>query len=193
MLFLSSLSEDCNSMNTNDLVKAQETLKQTLINAGTGDEEGYADGRVIQLVSFTIDDVEYGLDILHVHEILRIPDITRLPNTPQYIRGVINLRGNVIPVVDVRDRFGFARQDATENSRIIVIESEGRQIGLYVDNVSQVIRINDKNIDPPSGLIEGVSEIFIEGIGRLKDSLIVILSLKNILFEKNERDNMRVS
>jgi purine-binding chemotaxis protein CheW len=185
--------EDYNTMNTNDLVKAQETLKQTLLDAGNAEEEVYADGHVIQLVSFTLDDVEYGLDILRVHEILRIPEITRLPNTPNYIRGVINLRGNVIPVVDVRDRFGFVQKEATENSRIIVIESEGKQIGLYVDNVSQVIRINNKNIDPPSDLIEGVSEVFIEGIGRLKNSLIVILNMKSILFdknEKNEKDNV---
>ena len=112
-------------MNTNDLVKAQETLKQTLLNAHNVAEEGFAEGHVIQLVSFMLDDIEYGLDILRVHEILRIPEITRLPNTSHFIRGVINLRGNVIPVVDMRDRFGFALKAATENSRIIVIESEG--------------------------------------------------------------------
>ena len=167
-------------MNINDMVKAQEAISDNIDN-----NEGFlSDGRVIQLVSFTLEDIEYGIDILRVHEILRIPEITRLPNTPSYIKGVINLRGNVIPVVDVRERFGFSQIEITDLTRIIVIESDGRQIGLFVDNVSQVIRISEKNIDPPSDLIEGVSEDFITGIGRLKDHLIVILNLKNILFEK---------
>jgi purine-binding chemotaxis protein CheW len=167
-------------MNINDMVKAQEAITDNVDNA-----DGYlSEGRVTQLVSFTLEDVEYGIDILRVHEILRIPEITRLPNTPSYIKGVINLRGNVIPVVDVRERFGFPQIEITDLTRIIVIESEGRQIGLFVDNVSQVIRINEKNIDPPADLIEGVSEDFITGIGRLKDHLIVILNLTNILFEK---------
>lgn len=176
-------------MNINEMVKAQETIKEHIDSAAQADGEGYlSEGNIIQLVSFTLDDVEYGIDILRVHEILRIPELTRLPNTPSYIKGVINLRGNVIPVVDVRERFGFPQMEVTELTRIIVIESEGRQIGLFVDNVSQVIRISEKNIDPPSDLIEGVSEAFINGIGRLKDRLIVILNIRNILFEReNER------
>lgn len=175
------------SMNINDLVKSQETLRQSIESAVTAEngEEIASEGNVIQLVSFTLDGVEYGIDILQVHEILRIPDITRLPNTPSFIRGVINLRGNVIPVVDVRNRFGYPSIDVTEFTRIIVIESEGKQIGLFVDNVSQVIRLSDKNIDPPSDLIEGVSEEFITGVGRLKDRLVVILNLANILFESD--------
>lgn len=174
-------------MNINDLVKSQETLRQSIESAVTAEngEEIASEGNVIQLVSFTLDGVEYGIDILQVHEILRIPDITRLPNTPSFIRGVINLRGNVIPVVDVRNRFGYPPIDVTEFTRIIVIESEGKQIGLFVDNVSQVIRLSDKNIDPPSDLIEGVSEEFITGVGRLKDRLVVILNLANILFESD--------
>ena len=177
-------------MNINDMVKAQESIQENIDSAKHSDNgDGYiSDGRVIQLVSFTLDEVEYGIDILQVHEILRIPELTRLPNTPSYIKGVINLRGNVIPVVDVRERFGFPQIEVTDLTRIIVIEAEARQIGLFVDNVSQVIRISEKNIDPPSDLMEGVSEEFITGIGRLKDHLIVILNLTNILFEtENER------
>lgn len=173
------------NMNIEDLVKSQETLRHSIesaVSAEQGDEFA-SEGTVIQLVSFTLDGVEYGIDILQVHEILRIPDITRLPNTPDFIRGVINLRGNVIPVVDIRKRFGYTSIEVTEFTRIIVIEAEGKQIGLFVDNVSQVIRLSDKNIDPPSDLIEGVSEEFITGVGRLKDRLVVILNLANILFE----------
>ena len=95
-------------MNINDMVKAQESIKESIDSAWQADNEGYlSEGRIIQLVSFTLDEVVYGIDILRVHEILRIPEITRLPNTPSFIKGVINLRGNVIPVVDIRERFGF--------------------------------------------------------------------------------------
>ncbi|HPA72216.1 MAG: chemotaxis protein CheW [Spirochaetes bacterium] len=143
-------------------------------------------GTIIQLVSFMLDEVEYGTDILAVHEILRMPDITRLPNAPSYIRGVINLRGNVIPVVDVRERFGLPKARITDLTRIIVVEIGEKLVGLLVDNVYQVVRMPEKNIDPPSDLIEGVSEEFIKGIGRLQDRLIIILNLTNILFSEEE-------
>lgn len=143
-------------------------------------------GTIIQLVSFMLDDVEYGTDILAVHEILRMPDITRLPNAPSYIRGVINLRGNVIPVVDVRERFGLAKARITDLTRIIVVEIGEKLVGLLVDNVYQVVRMPEKNIDPPSDLIEGVSEEFIKGIGRLQNRLIIILNLTNILFSEEQ-------
>jgi purine-binding chemotaxis protein CheW len=146
-------------------------------------EEDNLDSRIVQLVSFLLEDVEYGIEILSVHEILRIPVITRLPNVPVFVKGVINLRGNVIPVVDVRERFGFKPAVLTEQSRIIVIETEDKLIGLMVDNVSQVLRLRESSIDPPSVLIEGVSEEFIKGVGRMKDRLIVILSMKNIFLE----------
>lgn len=174
-------------MDINELVKKQESLNIEDHTTGQTDDSDEAfEGQIIQLVSFTLDEVEYGIDILSVHEILRIPEMTRLPNTPKFIKGVINLRGNVIPVIDVRERFGFRSADLTELTRIIVVESDDKQIGLLVDNVSQVIRIKDVNIDPPSILIEGVSEDFITGVGRLKDRLIVILSLSNIIFSDAE-------
>ncbi|HPD04906.1 MAG TPA: chemotaxis protein CheW [Spirochaetota bacterium] len=137
---------------------------------------------IIQLVSFKLDKIEYGIDILSVHEILRIPEITRLPNAPEYIKGVINLRGNVIPVVDIRMRFGMPSVPVTELSRIIVVEIGEKLVGLMVDNVYQVIRLSRSRIDEPHELIEGISTEFINGIGRLQDRLIVILRLDNILF-----------
>ena len=144
--------------------------------------EDVADSEVIQLVSFMLDEVEYGVDILSVHEILRYPEITRLPNTPNFIKGVINLRGNVLPVVDVRLRFGFPRGKITDLTRIIVVETGGKQVGLLVDNVYQVVRIPVGSVDPPGELMIGVSEEFIAGIGRLKDRLIVLLNMSHVIF-----------
>ncbi len=156
----------------------------------TIEEEPYTDNDILQLVSFLIDDVEYGVDILVVHEILKIPDITRLPNTPNFIKGVINLRGNVIPVVDARRRFGFPDGKIDDLTRIIVLQNEEKKIGLMVDNVYQVVRIPKVNVDTPSELIEGVSEEFISGIGRLKDRLIIILNIANIIFLEEEMSRM---
>ena len=116
-------------------------------------------------MSFLLDDVEYGINILQVHEIIRMPEITRLPNTPDYIRGVINLRGSVIPVVYVRVRFGLPVGTVTDLTRVIVVETGEKLVGLLVDNVYQVVRMPGRNIDPPSDLIEGISDEFINGIG----------------------------
>jgi purine-binding chemotaxis protein CheW len=176
-------------MEIQDLIKRLNRDGNALVAAGAAGsmdtrEEQDSLGDIIQLVSFMLDDVEYGTDILAVHEILRMPDITRLPNTPHYIRGVINLRGNVIPVVDVRERFGLSKAKITDLTRIIVVEIGEKLVGLLVDNVYQVVRMPDRNIDPPSDLIEGVSEEYIKGIGRLKDRLIIILNLGNILFSE---------
>lgn len=171
-------------MDLNELINKQEALDAAVKNKEEGDLIG--EGVIIQLVSFLIEDVEYGVDILVVHEILRFPEITRLPNTPKFIRGVINLRGNVIPVVDIRSRFGFSGAPVTDLTRVIVIETNEKLVGLLVDNVHQVVRIPQSNVDPPSELIEGVSEEFIMGIGRLRDRLIVILNLSSILFEDNK-------
>ena len=175
-------------MDLNELLKKQKDEEVTDEIAEIDGEELQSDVNIIQLVSFVLDGVEYGVDILSVHEILRIPDITRLPNTPPFIKGVINLRGNVLPVVDVRKRFGFPKGKITDLTRIIVIETEGKQVGLLVDNVHQVVRIPDTNVDPPSDLLEGVSEDFITGIGRLKDRLIVLLNMNNIIFDEDEED-----
>ncbi|MCL1864837.1 MAG: chemotaxis protein CheW [Spirochaetes bacterium] len=148
---------------------------------------------VAQLVSFLIDETEYAVDILVVNEILRYPEITRLPNTPKFIRGVINLRGNVIPVVDVRLRFGFSKGSITDLTRIIVVDTGGKQIGLLVDNVYQVVRIPTANIDPPSEIITGVSEEFISGIGRFNDRLIILLKMSYLIFLEDKVGAKEVS
>jgi purine-binding chemotaxis protein CheW len=137
-------------------------------------------GNVIQLVSFVLDDVEFGIDILSVVEIQKMHQIAHLPNSPDFIKGIINLRGNVIPVVDVRLRFSLDPAEPTEFSRIIVIDTNGKKIGLYVDNVRKVVRIPESNVAPPSDLITDISDEFIQGIGRMKEHLIVILKMVGI-------------
>lgn len=145
--------------------------------------ERYAEEDVVQVVSFSLlDGVEYGIDILHIHEILRMVEITRLPNTPDFVRGVINLRGNVIPVVNMRMRFGYTDTEKNDDTRIIVTGIEGRLVGLLVNKVYQVVRIPLKDINFPSQLVEGVSEEFIHGVGRSDSRLIILLNLEHMLF-----------
>jgi purine-binding chemotaxis protein CheW len=160
-------------------------LKKLKSEIGFDGNEDAKDSEIelIQLVSFKLDNVEYGVNIMVVDEILRCPQITRVPNTPDFIKGVINLRGNVIPVIDVRKRFGLSKTKVSDLTRIIVVEIEEKYVGLLVDNVHQVVRMSPSEIDPPSSLLEGVSEDFISGIGRLKDRLIVIIKIGYILLD----------
>ena len=176
-------------MDLQDIKKRKDAideLKEELVQCVVDDQDLFADVNIVQLVSFSIDKIEYGVDILAVHDILRMPDITRLPNTPDFIKGVINLRGNVVPVVDIKRRFGLARAKFTDSSRIIVIETNSKLVGLLVDNVNQVVRLPETNINPHSELIDGISEEFIQGIGRMRDRLIIILTLSHILFEEEK-------
>ena len=174
-------------MELNELLLKQKKLNVEIDGTSDGvSNEDLVSIDLIQLVSFVLDDVEYGVDILSVHEILRMPAMTRLPNTPDYIKGVINLRGNVIPVVDARMRFGFPVAEPTDLTRIIVIEADEKEVGLLVDNVYQVVRISQSDVDPPSSLIDGISEEFISGIGRLNDRLIILLNMANLLDDNRD-------
>lgn len=172
-------------MNDNDVIDKQEQpVESENTEYKEESEELLADDDILQVVSFSLlDEVEYGIDILLIHEILRIPEISRLPNTPPFVKGVINLRGNVIPVVNVRLRFGFTEVEKTENSRIIVVGINGKLVGLIVDSVSQVVRIPLREVNLSSQLIDGVSSEFIRGVGRLRDRLVVLLNLDNMLFK----------
>lgn len=180
-------------MGIDELLAKQKSFHGVPIDESETDErkkvdaELLADSSVMQFVSFLLEEVEFGINILAVHEILRMPEMTRLPNTPDFIKGVINLRGNVIPIVDVRIRFDFPAGTITDLTRVIVVETGEKLVGLLVDNVYQVVRLPEHNIDPPSDLIEGVSEEFIAGIGRMRDRLVVILNLDNILFTTEGR------
>lgn len=175
-------------MELSELIKKQTAIQEKIEDAQQREhvDSLRAEQDIVQLVSFLLDEVEYGVDILKVHEILRLSAITRLPNTISYIKGVINLRGNVLPVVDVRGRFGLGSAPNTDLSRIIVVEIGGKLVGLQVDDVHQVIRLPLNHIDPPSRLIEGISEEFIQGIGRLSDSLVILLRLENMLFSEEK-------
>ncbi len=136
---------------------------------------------LLQLVSFTIGDEEFGVDILKVQEINRMVEVTRVPNSPPYIEGVINLRGKVIPIVDLRTRFSIPKKEWGKDTRIIVIELESKVVGFIVDAVREVLRIPQNITEPPPHMIAGIDAEYITAIGKLKDRMIILLDLECIL------------
>ena len=134
-----------------------------------------------QMISFAISDEDYGVDIQTVKEVIRKKEITRLPKAPAFVKGVINLRGDVIPIIDLRERFNMEQQEYTNMTRVIVVEVEGRSIGMVVDSVSHVLRIEEGQIEPPPPCVGKVSEEYIRGVGKVDDKLIVLLNINHIL------------
>ena len=144
-------------------------------SAHTGGDE------LLQLVSFKIGEEEFGVDILKVQEINRMLDITRVPNAPSHIVGVINLRGKVIPVVDLRLRFGMTKKEYDKNTRIVVMELGGKIVGFVVDAVSEVLRIPRSVTEPPPSVAMTESADYITAVGKLDDRLLTLLDLEKVL------------
>lgn len=140
-----------------------------------------AKAELLQLVSFTLGKEEYAVDILRVQEINRMVDITSIPNAPFDIEGVINLRGKVIPVVNLRKKFGFDSKEMDSHSRIMVVDV-GRTVGVVVDSVSEVLRLASDTIEPPPSFTanSGSSE-YIWGVGKLEDRLLILLDIEKLL------------
>ncbi|MBI4949481.1 MAG: chemotaxis protein CheW [Deltaproteobacteria bacterium] len=142
---------------------------------------------VLQLVTFRLGNEEFSLDILRVQEIIRHMDLTRVPRTPDFVEGVINLRGRVIPVLDLRKRFGLPAEDRTNETRIIVIDVDNRTVGLKVDAVSEVLRLPSDTVEPPPSIVTGAESEYIKGVGKLDNRLIILLDVSKIL-SRSERD-----
>jgi purine-binding chemotaxis protein CheW len=146
-------------------------------------------GELLQLVSFKIGDEEFGVDILKVQEINRMVDVTRVPNAPEYVEGVINLRGKVIPIIDLRKRLGLTQKENDKDTRIIVVELNQKVIGFIVDSVSEVLRINKSITEPPPQMVAGIESDYITAIGKLEDRLLILLDLEKIL-TSGEKDKV---
>lgn len=136
---------------------------------------------LLQLVSFTLGNEEFGIDILKVQEIIRLINITKVPNSPEFIEGVINLRGRVIPVIDLRLKLGMEKRVHSNSTRIIVVEINNTTIGFMVDSVSEVLRIPASITEPPPAMVAGVESDYITAVGKLEDRLLILLDLEKIL------------
>lgn len=142
---------------------------------------------VLQLVTFRLGNEEFSLDILRVQEIIRHMDLTRVPRTPEFVDGVINLRGRVIPVLDLRKRFGLPAGERTNDTRIIVVDVDDRTVGLKVDAVSEVLRLPSDTVEPPPAIVTGTESEYIKGVGKLDGRLLILLDVARIL-SRTERD-----
>ncbi|MFH1687606.1 MAG: chemotaxis protein CheW [bacterium] len=138
-------------------------------------------GELLQLVSFNIGSEEYGVDILKVQEINRMVEITRVPQAPHYVEGVINLRGKVIPIIDLRKRFNLEVKEYDKNTRIVVVDISGNIMGMIVDSVSEVLRLPLGTIEPPPDMVAGVNSEFIRGVAKLEDRLLIFLDLSKVI------------
>ncbi len=158
----------------------------------TQEKPGVLAENLDQLISFAISDEDYGVDIQTVKEVIRHREITRLPKAPAFVKGVINLRGDIIPIIDLRERFGMEQQEYSNMTRVIVVEVEGRSVGMVVDSVSHVIRIEEGQIEPPPPCVGKKSEEYIRGVGKVDEKLIVLLHITRILTaeEKVEIDKL---
>jgi purine-binding chemotaxis protein CheW len=136
-----------------------------------------------QVVVFRLDGESYGIDIFRVNEIIRLREITPLPQTRRHIRGLVNLRGKTIPVVDLRSRFGMAEVPDAETTRIIVVESEHGHVGVVVDEVCEVLRIEAAEVESTPSLVDTEATDFVQGIAQRQGRLITLLDLDKALGE----------
>lgn len=140
------------------------------------------DKKEYQLVVFKIGDEEFGVDIVQVREIVRLLEITRMPKAPAFIEGVVNLRGQVVAVIDLARRLDVPTKPRSENTRIIIVEIEHNTVGMIVDSVSEVLRLSSDSVEDVPTLIDTeIPEHYIRGVGKLKDRLLVLLALDKVL------------
>ncbi|CAM3846720.1 MULTISPECIES: chemotaxis protein CheW [Vibrio] len=144
---------------------------------------------VLQWVTFQLEEETYGINVMQVREVLRYTEIAPVPGAPDYVLGIINLRGNVVTVIDTRSRFGLVDGEVTDNTRIIVIESEHQVIGILVDSVAEVVYLRSSEIDTTPSVGTDESAKFIQGVSNRDGKLLILVDLNKLLSDE-EWDEM---
>jgi purine-binding chemotaxis protein CheW len=165
-------------MAENELKKTQD---DELLGIYDGEED--EDVQMNKYLSFKINEKIYGIEIKYVNEIIEIQKITEVPDMPQFIKGVINLRGKIIPVMDMRIRFSQEEKEYDDRTCIIIININSIAVGLIVDTVTEVLRIPKENISPPPKFKKGTETRFVSGIGRVGEEVKILLDVEKILYE----------
>lgn len=148
------------------------------------DDEECEDTQENKYLTFVVNNEEFGIEIRYVTEIIGLQNITGVPDMPYFIKGVINLRGKVIPVMDVRLRFGIAERAYDGRTCIVVISVEDQLVGLIVDRVSEVLDVPQSEIDPPPALKKGEGSRFIQGMGKIGNCVKMLLDARTLLFDR---------
>lgn len=138
-------------------------------------------GDELKVIVFALADEEYGVEVEKVKTIERMMPMTRVPKTYSFVKGVINLRGVVVPVIDLRGRFGLPEQEYTDNSRIVIIAVNDMEVGLIVDSANDVIDVDSDSIQDPPEIVGGVRAKYLQGVAKLGDRLLVLLNLQEVL------------
>ena len=137
---------------------------------------------LLQLVIFQLAGEEFGVEIMQVQEIIRMPEITRIPQSPEYVEGVINLRGKIIVVINLDTRFNLNSKELDDDSRIIIVEVGESVVGMVVDSVSEVLRLATSNVEPAPEIISTkIRADYLKGVGKLDDRLLILLDLEKVL------------
>ncbi len=139
-----------------------------------------------QYVIFKLGNEEYGVDIMKVKEICEFKKSTKVPNTPYFVDGIINLRGEIIPIINLKKRFKIDGNEINSDTRIIVININDRNVGFIVDAASQVLRISEDEIEKAPEIIAGVDRQYINGVGKIDDKIVILLDLEKILTEEEK-------
>lgn len=147
---------------------------------------------MLKIIVFKLLDEEYGLDVQQVHSIERMQHITRVHDTPAYVRGVINLRGVIHPIIDLRTRFNLPQADYTESTRIIIVSVQEMEVGLIVDEANDVLDVSYSQIEPPPEVVGGIEAKYIRGVVKLAHRLCTLLDLEEVLSreELNQKETI---
>ncbi|MFM1871072.1 MAG: hypothetical protein RL398_494 [Planctomycetota bacterium] len=156
-------------------------VAETSHKAASASTATMKDGKTFQVVSFRLGEEEYGVNIMSVQEIILVGCITQVPEVPEHVLGVINLRGNVIPILSLRRRFGMAEQATNDETRIVVMNLQGRTVGAVVDAVSEVLRLSHEEISPTPPTLVGAGKDYVLGLARRKDRLLILLDMARLL------------
>jgi purine-binding chemotaxis protein CheW len=147
----------------------------------------------LHIVGFRVGQETFGVPITCVHEIVRVPEITNVPDAAAFVEGVINLRGKIVSVVDLRKRFGATDSVPDKKNRVIVVESEGKLVGLVVDAASEVMKIPHSDIEPPPAILSDGDSGYVTGVGKLKDRLVILVDLSRVLQRGDLRKSREVA
>ena len=146
----------------------------------------------IQLVVFMLKQgdmvCEYGVPITQVQEIITMTRPTQLPQAPDFVEGIINLRGRIIPIIDLKKRFQMGTSDITNDTRSVVVEVEGQTVGIIVDEVSEVLRLANSDIEPAPAIIGGITAEYLTGVGKIEGRLLILLDMNKILTDSEKAD-----
>ena len=137
---------------------------------------------LLELVNFRLNQEEFGIEILMVEEIIRMRQITKVPNSPYFVAGIVNLRGKIIPIVNLRSKMGMPEKEYDKGTRIIVVEILGTTTGFVVDAVTEVLRIPSNITEAPPKLVAGINSEFIKSVGKLDDRLLILIDLAKVLY-----------